>query len=252
MIFLKLNDFELNKVYEGNSLNLMKKIPESSIDLIVTDPPFAINFKGKPQNYNRTASRVLEGYAEIPQAEYPDFSSNWIRESYRVLKDSGSMYVFSGWTNLRDVLNAIAETKFTLLNHIIWKYQFGVFTKKKFVTSHYHVLLCVKNPKKTVFNKIDHYPEDVWVINREYWHGEIKTPTKLPMAVVKKAVLYSSNEGGIVLDPFMGSGTTGAVAKATNRKFIGFEIVPAYAKFANARIAKVPEGLSKWTNGNEF
>jgi len=232
----KIGKFAANKIYEGNCLELLKEIPSNSTDLIVTDPPFAIEFKAKRANYNRTAGNVIEGYTEIPQEKYFDFSKDWISEAHRVLKDSGSMYLFSGWTNLKDILNAVDEAGFKTLNHLIWKYQFGVFTKKKFVTSHYHVLLLVKNLKKYQFTKMDHYPEDVLVVNREYWKGEKKTPTKLPLELVKKLIQYSSKEGDLVLDPFMGSGTTAVAAKKTKRNFLGFEIVPDYIKLANKRL----------------
>ncbi len=146
------------------------------------------------------------------------------------------MYIVSGWTNLKDILNAIDEVKFHLLNHIIWKYQFGVYTKKKFVTSHYHILYCIKNPKKYTFNKIEKYPEDVWVINRDYQPNKIKTPTRLPEKLVEKMILYSSNEGDIILDPFAGSGTVGICAKRLNRNFICFEIVNEYVEIAKHRL----------------
>ena len=80
----------------------MKYIPSNTIELVITDPPFAIEFKAKRSNYHRTASRVLEGYNEIPKEEYYDFIVKWMREVYRVLKESGSMYVFSGWNNLNE------------------------------------------------------------------------------------------------------------------------------------------------------
>ena len=82
----------------------MKGIPDEKVDLVVTDPPFAINFKAKKTNYNRTASRVLPGYNEIKPEDYYDFTNAWMREAYRILKKSGSMYVFSGWNNLKDIL----------------------------------------------------------------------------------------------------------------------------------------------------
>ncbi|MFH1586321.1 MAG: site-specific DNA-methyltransferase, partial [Candidatus Diapherotrites archaeon] len=204
----KIGKFAVNKIHKGDSLKLLKELPSNSADLILTDPPFAIEFKAKRANYNRTAGNVIEGYNDISQEKYAEFSLDWISESFRILKETGSMYVFSGWTNLKDILNAVDEAGFKTLNHLIWKYQFGVFTKKKFVTSHYHVLLLVKNLKKYQFTKMDHYPEDVLVVNREYWKGEKKTPTKLPLALVKKLIQYSSKEGDLVLDPFMGSGTT--------------------------------------------
>ena len=85
----------------------MKTIPDETIDLVVTDPPFAINFKAKKANYNRTASRVLSGYNEINVEDYYKFTNNWMRQVKRVLKKSGSMYVFSGWNNLKDILTAL-------------------------------------------------------------------------------------------------------------------------------------------------
>ncbi len=239
----RVGKFQLNSIYLGDSLVLMKDIPDGSIDLIVTDPPFAIDFKAKRSNYNRSQDKVLEGYNEIPRERYYEFTVGWMREAYRILKDTGSMYVFSGWTNLKDILNAIDDVGFITINHIIWKYQFGVFTRRKFVTSHYHVLFVVKDEKKYKFNKIEHYPEDVWIIKREYWKGKTKTPTKLPLEIVKKIILYSSDEGDVVFDPFLGSGTVAVASRVLNRKFLGFEIVPEYYRFAKERIERAERDL---------
>jgi DNA modification methylase len=111
-----------------------------------------------------------------------------------------------------------------LLNHVIWKYQFGVFASTKFVTSHYHVLVVVKDADEYYFHKIEHYPLDVWEIPRKYRTGEKKNGTALPDAVVRRCIDFSSEPGDLVLDPFMGNGTTAVVAKANFRHFIGFEI----------------------------
>jgi site-specific DNA-methyltransferase (adenine-specific) len=232
-----LGPFHEDTLYEGNALTLLPRIPGGSVDLIVTDPPFAIDFKAQRLNYNRTGSNVLEGYQEIPEEEYGEFTKQWITEAERVLAPTGSMYIFSGWNRLRDILEGIDTVGLTTINHIIWKYQFGVFTKKKYVTSHYHILFVVKDPKRYTFNKIDHYPEDVWVINREYWKGRMKTPTKLPAELVKKILCYSSNPGDLVFDPFLGSGTVAVVARQEGRHFLGFEVVPEYCAFAQAALS---------------
>jgi site-specific DNA-methyltransferase (adenine-specific) len=155
---MKLGEFEIDNIYCGDALELMKKLPDECIDLIITDPPFAIDFKAKRSNYNRDKTKVLEGYNEIPKEKYYEFSLNWIRQAYRILKRTGSMFVFSGWTNLKDILNALDEVGFITINHIIWKYQFGVFTKRKFVTSHYHILFVAKDEEKYKFNKIETLP----------------------------------------------------------------------------------------------
>lgn len=235
----ELGQFKINQIYCGDALQLMKLLPSACIDLIITDPPFGIDFKAKRRNYNRKAQRVLEGYREIPQNEYLEFSRQWLREAHRSLKLSGSLYVFSGWNNLKDLLIALDEVGFITINHLIWKYQFGVFTRRKFVTSHYHILFVVKHGEKYKFNKIDHYPEDVWFIKREYWRGKIKTPTKLPAKLVEKIILYSSDKGDLVFDPFVGSGTVCEVAKKLGRNFLGFEIAKEYYDFACQRLAMI-------------
>jgi len=240
-----LGQFEKDRLYHGDALRLMPLLPSCSIDLVVTDPPFAIDFQAQKQNYNRTGENVLEGYAEIAPDDYGRFTSRWLNEAYRVLSDSGSIYVFSGWNRLKDVLSGLDAAGFHTVNHLIWKYQFGVFTRKKYVTSHYHILFAVKNPRCYTFHKVDHYPEDVWVINREYWKGKKKTPTKLPGELVRKILLYSSNPGDIVLDPFLGSGTVAVESMATGRHFLGFELVEAYYQFASERIAFSDEAMKK-------
>lgn len=247
-----IGHYKINNIYCGDCLTLFKDIPDESIDLILTDPPFAINFKSRRSNYNRTAGRVVEGYNEISKKEYPDFTRSWMKEAHRVLKQTGSLYVFSGWNNLKDILNAIDEIGFITVNHIIWKYQFGVVTKTKFVTSHYHCLYVCKNEKKRKFfpyarfgkKEEDgaggslHYKdkEDVWIIKREYWNGDQKTPTKLPAELIRKILMYSSEKGDIVLDPFLGSGQVAVMCKMMNRQYIGFEIVEKYFKFAKKRL----------------
>jgi site-specific DNA-methyltransferase (adenine-specific) len=233
----RLGPFHEDLLYVGDALDLLPQVPDGSVDLIVTDPPFAIDFKAQRLNYNRIGSNVLEGYQEIPEAEYGEFTKRWIAEAERVLSPTGSMYIFSGWNRLRDILEGIDDAGLTTVNHLIWKYQFGVFTKKKYVTSHYHILFVVKDLKRYTFNKIDHYPEDVWVINREYWKGRKKTPTKLPSELVKKILSYSSNPGDLVLDPFLGSGTVAVVSRQEGRHFLGFEVVPEYCAFAQAALS---------------
>jgi len=244
----------INEIYNMDCIEGMKQLSNNSIDLVITDPPFAIEFKAKRSNYNRTQSRVFEGYQEIPKEKYYEFTLQWMKEVHRILKESGSMYVFSGWNNLKDILNALDEIGFITVNHIIWKYQFGVVTQKKFVTSHYHCLYVCKNEQRRKFfpyarfskgDKKDtggslHYEdkEDVWYIKREYWNGDQKTPTKLPAELIKKILLYSSEEGDVVLDPFLGSGQVAVVSKMIKRQYIGFEIVKEYYEFARERLEK--------------
>ncbi len=256
-----MKKIQTNKIYNSDCILGMIELQPKIIDLIITDPPFAINFKASKANYNRTASRVIKGYNEIKPEDYYDFTYSWMSEAYRILKDSGSMYVFSGWNNLKDILMALDEVGFVTVNHIIWKYQFGVVTKKKFVTSHYHCLYVCKNPKKRKFYPFSrfkktsktkegrslHYrdKEDVWNIKREYWTGDQKTPTKLPAELIEKIIQYSSKKSDIILDPFLGSGQVAFISKSMGRKFLGYEIVKKYYNFAKKRLDKNVYRLKK-------
>ncbi len=200
----------------------MGKLPEESVDVIIADPPFGLSFTGKESMYNRDDRFVRDGYQEI-EGDYEEFSRSWILQLPRIMKDTGSAWIFSGWTHLREILNTINESGLMLVNHIIWKYPFGVFTRRKFVTSHYHVLFLVKS-SKYYFNRIAHYPLDIWEINRTYRRGEMKNGTKLPEELIARCIEFTSRPGSLILDPFMGNGTTAVAAKGTFRHYLGFEV----------------------------
>ncbi len=241
-------DVELDAIQFEDCIQGMKQLPQESIDLVIADPPFGIKFDGKSGVYNRDENLVIEGYEEVK--DYQEFTREWLAELPRIMKPASSAYVFSGWTNLESVLTGAREAGLVTLNHLIWHYPFGVYTKKRFVSSHYHIVLLVKNPKKYFFNKIENYPEDVWVVKRKYRTGLPKNATKLPHDVVSRCVDFSSRPGDIVLDPFMGSGTTAIVAKSNFRRFMGFEINEQLKPLLEEEITKVEPG-QLYTSYNE-
>jgi site-specific DNA-methyltransferase (adenine-specific) len=228
-----------NKIYCEDSLSALKQIGSNTIDHIFTDPPFAINH-GKKQvaNYNRDSNYVIEGYKEINVDTYSEFSRKWIKESYRVLKKYGTICIVSGWSNQRHILNALDEYNFFLINEIIWKHNFGAFTKNKFVSSHYDIFFASKHKKKFTFNKIKHYAEDVLIIKKEYWRQKFKTPNKLPKELVITLLKYFTNPNDLVLDLFTGSGTIPKCCSIMEekRRFLAFEIVREYYNFAVKRL----------------
>ncbi|MCC6461393.1 MAG: site-specific DNA-methyltransferase [Saprospiraceae bacterium] len=242
-----------NQIFNEDCITGMARhVADKSVDLVITDPPFGIEFQAKRGNYNRKGSRVLEGYTEIKGADYLEFTRAWLAEVQRVLKPEGSLYIFSGWNYLKDLLIALDELDFNLVNHLVWKYQFGLVTTRKYVTSHYHILFASLDEKKRKFfpyARFDkderheaggsaHYKdkEDVWQIPREYWTGDVKTPTKLPAEIIRKILAYSSQPGDVVLDPFLGSGQVAVVSQLEGRQYLGFEIVPEYFAFAEKRL----------------
>lgn len=245
---------ETNRIYNRDCLEALAEIEPASVDLVITDPPFGIDFKPHRGNYNRTQGRVLEGYREVAPRDYLDFTRRWLGGVRQALKPSGGIFIFSGWNYLKDILSAADELGLVQVNHIIWKYQFGVVTRRRFVTSHYHCLYYCKDDKaRKFFNSARHEAdektpeggsrryrdlEDVWTIKREYWHGDVKTPTKLPRELIEKILAYTSEPDDLVLDPFLGSGQVAVVSKLNGRRYLGFEIVPEYFDFASERLEK--------------
>ena len=255
----------VNHIHNVDCIKGMRGLRAASVDLVITDPPFAIDFKSTRRNYHRKAVRVMDGYNEIDSANYPAFTLRWMSQAHRLLKESGALFVFSGWNNLKDILVAADELGFITVNHLIWKYQFGVVCKRRFVTSHYHCLyLCKDEQKRKFFHNARFGPEartegggsrryrdmeDVWEIPREYWYGDIKTPTKLPAEIIRKILAYTSEPGDVVLDPFVGSGQVPVICRELGRQYLGFEIVPEYHAFATRRLEedlyRIPHSPSK-------
>lgn len=216
-------------------------IKTESVDLLICDPPFGINESSFDKHYKRKEDYlVINGYVEAPK-DYYKFTHDWMSEAKRVLKPSGSFYIISGWSKLRDILNVVEDLNLHVQNHIVWKYNFGVFTRNKFVTSHYHILYVLKNDKvKPTFNTYCRFGsgeknmegkslnyqdmEDVWIINKEFHQNRRKNKNKLPLALVEKMILYSSNEGDTVCDFFQGNFTTAVCAIDLGRVPMGFEL----------------------------
>jgi site-specific DNA-methyltransferase (adenine-specific) len=136
------------QVYNQSCIDGMREhVADESVDLIFTDPPYGIDGDGLDVHYHRDESNVVQGYIDVPLTQYAKFSQEWISECARVLRPGGSLYIVSGYTNLHHVLNALHSTDLEEINHIIAKYSFGVSTKNKFVSSHYHVLFWQKPDK---------------------------------------------------------------------------------------------------------
>ncbi|PKL60785.1 MAG: site-specific DNA-methyltransferase [Methanomicrobiales archaeon HGW-Methanomicrobiales-4] len=236
-----------------------KHIADNSIDLIITDPPYGIKGDTLHKHYNRDETHVVDGYVEIPEKEYGEFSEQWIAEAARILRPGGSIYIVSGYSNLYHILNALRKTQLVEINHIIWKYNFGVWTSRKYISSHYHILYYEKPGDRRTFNLESRFGsgekddsegslnyqdrEDVWTINREYKPGQVKNKNELPKELLSKMILYSSSEGDIICDLFLGGGSTARAAIGLNRQAIGFEISPFIFSVRAPEIANLEPGF---------
>lgn len=241
-MYSKTSSPDLDRVIFGDCIAGMRSMNEESVDCIIADPPFGLDFDGKTHMYNRKKGLVIDGYKEIHPNDYSGFSGEWIGLIPRVLKETGSAFIFSGWTNLSDILNAVKKSGLHVRNHVIWVYQFAVYCSKKFSTSHYHVIYAVKNEKKAFFNQVQNYNTDVWNISRTYARGEMKNGTKLPIELVTRCIDYATKVGDIVLDPFMGNGTTACGARSQFRHFMGYEINTNLQKIISTNLDLYPPG----------
>ena len=234
----------------------LKKITSKFCKHFYTYPPIDIDFTKIESMYNRSKKGIVKGYTEPSynnkKLTYREWCDLWIPELYRITEDNGSGWICSGWSNLADVIKSSEQAGFIIINHIIWKYQFGVYTKKKFVSSHYHLLFMVKNSKNYYFNLECRYSkdekdttgkklnyadrEDVWTIKRPYRRGEEKNANTQPIELVKKALQYTVEPGSILVDPFMGGATTAVVCKKLGIPYIGFEINKNLKKYVNERL----------------
>jgi len=228
----------IHTVYNQDCISGMRDyVKDGSVDLIFTDPPYGINGdKLDDHHYHRDDSDIVSGYVEVPIETYGQFSKDWISECARCLRPGGSIYIVSGYTNLHHVLNALHATDLQEVNHIIAKYSFGVSTKKKWVSSHYHVLFWQKPNKgklTRVFNTNVYYTDQkdsyhdrltVQDMQRAHNPGKAKNKNQLNENFIEKFILYSSNRDDLVMDPFCGGFTTARTSLRYGRNFVGFEM----------------------------
>ncbi|MHA1793113.1 MAG: DNA-methyltransferase [Promethearchaeota archaeon] len=228
--------------------SLGKEEFKNFFNLIIADPPFGLEFNKASHEYG--AKDYILYNDNFSEQEYEDFTWKWVSRCYDALKPDGSLYLVSGWTRLKEILNAVARTKFHLMNHLIWAFSWGVYAKKKYVTSHYHILFLVKNKRKYVFKpqyvnpntkrKGNPYELDVWFwpeYNRGNDPHRIKGhPCQLPIVLLEKMIKISSNEGDWIGDVFSGSGGTALAAINLNRHVISFEINESYKEIIEKKI----------------
>lgn len=227
------------EVFCTDAVTCLRARPSESVQCIICDPPFGIGEDDFDKHYARTTEHVIQGYQTAPSGAkaYEEWCLTWIKEIPRVLKKDGTLYIVCAWNHVCDVELAIRASGLQVLNHIIWKYNFGVWTQKKFVSSHYHILRCGTKPafyprayfdesEKTASGGSAQYcdMEDVWSIPKDYQPGKQKNINKLPDALVEKMILYATQPGDTVADFFLGNFTTAYVSAHTGRKFVGCEI----------------------------
>lgn len=224
------------EIYNENCLDGMKRIKDKSIDLIVTDPPYKIITGGNSDGKNSTRPKgVLSGNRKLFKGQNI-IHAEWLKEAFRILKDSTHCYVFTNTINLKQMLIDCEDIGFKLHNILVWEK--NNCTPSQYYMKNAEYILFLRKGKAKYINNIGK-SKTVHQFNNII--GNKVHPTEKPVDLMRMYVENSSDENDLVLDPFMGSGTTGIACVSANRNFIGFEIDKEYFDIAKDRIESISE-----------
>ncbi len=247
--------FKKNSITQGDSLELLKKIPDKSIDLIFADPPYNLQLRDTLYRPDQTTvEAVTNDWDKFDTYKaYDEFSLIWLQECKRALKDGGALWVIGSYHNILRLGNSIQNLGFWILNDIIWHKTNPMpnFRGTRFTNAHETLLWCTTSRKaKYTFNYQNLKELNEGKQMRSDWHIQICSgkerlrednnqrshPTQKPEALLYRVILSSTNVGDTILDPFLGSGTSAVMAKKLQRNFIGFEKDKDYIKLAKKRL----------------
>ena len=261
---------KLNYIYNGDCINIMSnEIGDSSIDLIYADPPY--NLSGKKLNLKSNTTggpfyKINEEWDTWDYKEYIKFTEEWLKQSWRVLKNNGSLYISCTKHNIGELLFISKKIGFKTNNILTW-YKTNAMpniTKRTFTHSTEYVCWFVKgnnwkfnysklkalNEHRTKSGELKQMRDFIDYIEMPILQGKERIrnkegraahPTQKPEKLIEIIITASSDEGDIVLDPFMGSGTTGVVAKKLKRNWIGVETSKDYIQIATERMSELNE-----------
>ena len=254
----------LDDIITGDSLAAMARLPAATIDLVFADPPYNLQLSGELHRPNNSrVDGVEEAWDKFAGfAEYDRFTRGWLGECRRLLKPHGGLWVIGTYHNIFRIGAALQDLGFWILNDVVWRKTNPMpnFRGRRFTNAHETLLWCATSREaRYTFNY-----EAMKALNDELqmrsdWliplcggperlrdgDGKKAHPTQKPEALLHRILLASTRPGDVVLDPFFGTGTTGAVAKRLGRRFVGIERDPAYAGVARRRIAGVSPAASE-------
>jgi modification methylase len=257
------SDFQVNRILQGDCIDLLGRIPDKSIDLVFADPPYNLQLEKELWRPNLTrVNGVEETWDQFGSFEvYDQFTREWLSGCRRVLKDTGTIWVIGSYHNIFRVGRILQDLGFWILNDVVWikNNPMPNFHGVRFTNAHETLIWAQKiKGNRYTFNyqamkSLNHegaQPGSVQM--RSDWklplctgkerikiNGEKAHPTQKPEALLDRVILASTSPGDIVLDPFFGTGTTGAVAKRLGRHWIGIEANLAYVSIAQERISRV-------------
>src|SRR5436305_7831505 len=248
-------ELALDRIIEGDCIAEMARLPDKCVDMIFADPPYNLQLGGGL--FRPAGSRVDAVDDEwdkfASRAVYDGFTRDWLEEARRILKDNGTIWVIGSYHNIYRVGTLLQDAEFWILNDIVWRKSNPMpnFRGTRFTNAHETLIWCAKDEKaRYTFNyrAMKALNDDLQM--RSDWllpicagpervkddHGSKAHPTQKPEALLYRILLACTKPGDVVLDPFFGTGTTGAVARRLRRRWIGIEREPAYVRVAHERI----------------
>ena len=247
-----------NIILKGDCIKLMKEIPSNSVDLIIADPPY---------NLGKDFGNGSDKWDDVQK--WFEWSKKWIDECYRILKPTGSLFIYGIHKYLCYLQIYLYEKGMIYGRQFIWTYENGWSKYMKYPASHYEPILWftksnkytyipIREPYKST-ERLKHkltkngkiwkpHPEgrhggDVWkfpvLAGKRFEKERVEHPTQKPLTITNRIITHFSNENDLVLIPFAGSGTECVGAKMNKRRYIGFEINPSYIKIAKERLNEV-------------
>ena len=270
-IISTVNHLPLDSILHGDCIEVLKTLPENSVDLIFADPPYNLQLRNDLYRPNMTkVDAVSDGWDKFEDFKaYDEFTTEWLSACRRVLKDTGTIWVIGSYHNIYRVGAVMQDLGFWILNDILWikTNPMPNFRGVRFTNAHETMIWAQK--KKNAKYTFNHHSMKTlnddsrenglqmrsdWEIPLATGKQRIKTngskahSTQKPEALLYRVIMASSKPGDVVLDPFFGSGTTGAVAKKLGRRWIGIERDKKYVKVAQKRIDAVAESDSEAIN----
>ncbi|HZM14069.1 MAG TPA: site-specific DNA-methyltransferase [Bacteroidales bacterium] len=254
---MKAGTVEINRIHQGDSIELLKQLPENSMDLIFADPPYNLQLKGDLFRPDQSkVSAVNDHWDKFGSFKsYDEFTGAWLRECHRVIKNTGSIWVIGTYHNIFRVGSVLQDTGFWILNDIIWikTNPMPNFMGTRFNNAHETLIWATKSKASKYtfhYRTMKGFNDDLqmrsdWLIpicqgaERLRENGQKAHSTQKPEELLYRIILATSNQGDLVLDPFAGTGTTAAVAKKLGRNFIGFEREATYVRLARERVGKI-------------
>ncbi|MEY4091810.1 MAG: hypothetical protein RLZZ496_992 [Pseudomonadota bacterium] len=253
-----VEDFR-DQILRGDCIEQLKSLPSASVDLVFADPPYNLQLEGALNRPDQSlVDAVDDDWDKFSSfADYDAFTKAWLTEAQRVMKPNATLWVIGSYHNIFRVGAIMQDLGFWILNDVIWRKANPMpnFRGRRFTNAHETMIWASRNAASKSYTF--HYDalkaanEDTQV--RSDWYLPLCTggerlkdskgskvhPTQKPEQLLARVILSSSNPGDVILDPFFGTGTTGATAKRLGRHFVGIERDPDYANAAQARIAAV-------------